>query len=1352
MGFLVSIDMLTPGQGSPCGTRADFICLPFSQSEDEPPVQRELVRGVHTSLLPCSIRSSTHYEVTCTVLDKVPIFLRCCEEDIRPSLPPSSIIPGLVLPVFDLCQDDLLFFGSQHLALGPSQIRLFLTKVPQRTHALIKVSPSFPAGSFEECLRHTSVALGCAPSPSLASTVDDVWRSVNARLSAIGACLIPIFASIAILFGLSTFACLTRKVDRRTPLGFLVRLPTLGVPTSPALAVGLAGTTKPILDWKPWRDRKGRHSQAKRDRAPHKRPAPLFLRLLHSLGIYVSLWQPPFLVWAAPADLINAIHQLEHASIALSEDYARDGLHRPRVDPAAMFSTTSCWPDSLSEQAPYEPPGPQQVHVSILVAGHTSAHVQVPVAECDSCQDILNVVQQAWKDQPYDGVVIDTCPQVHQDYISALLVPNWTKATFKTVFIIDLSYWGGPLYAEVAWSRVSFEDLSEAARTYVDVPWDVYHAGSSKPIQPNETVNAASGDVFRFVPLGNRPSWPAPLQEAICSKHRWAHDLVISLDELPSSKCLALTDNGTWLFPTEDTPDDLLHTYIATARYTTPEQLSFGEPAVGSPILQYVKHGRVITRVIAAHPRPPDARPGIRLGSFVFLDIRQLGKEPTFIYIEDGWHDAAPILRSLGIPQPPGYEFEITGVPTRNDQVLLSHGCTIVVRLETALDSTANSVHAPDVHPTAIAQPELVMTARLPQAPWHTHRASGAELQHAIETDMHIETFDRPAPHAPLQPILVRTAPEGPPPPDFISASFLVLVPRYKAEVIQLVLRAPCEVNDAIQEVSDARDSDDALRCDYLYTPAWQPDRSFAVLLALPGWAEPLCGVLVDARLLDGRLFHCVLPDSFMRSTFFNYAGIQADPALRIFVNGRLTAHNHFIQVEQGYVVTVVPPGQRMPPLHALEDMLASSRHWTRPCPNFPGPAEAAFLLLSDGGAKLLNFATADIPSPEGFRRLAVSTFQYDLDKTSFCVAHPRVTNCQHNGQACDAVVAATEQVVRVPKPPGRVFYQSVVFIDLRPILQDFTWELVHDGLINLDRVERQYCHAMPAGYSVVIKGGTAVSCQAGTACFVAHNSILTVEFLLDHHPTSEQDSSESPGPDSDDDTDSDGESDESTCEHDPAPPDSNSTAAREPGSPRLQRSPSPRTGDARSRSPRLRDTAISGHEADMTVYSIILQVHRVCCTALCASRNCSNSFLSSALLPSLASVGKQHKLLSEPATDGATASYWLRDARTAQINYGQPWPYLRHGEAPQVPLPGDPFFLAAAGPPEPSQLTVAILVPDRQTEVVLVWLFHPVTLAQAFDSVQQARNAQAVALYPRLLPVWPQPSRHYATLLALPQ
>ena len=142
------------------------------------------------------------------------------------------------------------------------------------------------------------------------------------------------------------------------------------------------------------------------------------------------------------------------------------------------------------------------------------------------------------------------------------------------------------------------------------MPWDVFHFGKHGPIQTGDRINVASGDVFKFMPIGRSPDWAVSLQEALGSRHLWEQTAARLYTEPPSTKCLAITDNGTWLFPAERASDSLLWSYIATARHTKPEQLSYGAPQDSSPLLPYVKHGCTITRVIAAHPRPPDVRPG----------------------------------------------------------------------------------------------------------------------------------------------------------------------------------------------------------------------------------------------------------------------------------------------------------------------------------------------------------------------------------------------------------------------------------------------------------------------------------------------------------------------------------------------------------------------------------------------------------------------------------------------------------------------------------------------------------------------------------------------------------------------
>ena len=128
-----------------------------------------------------------------------------------------------------------------------------------------------------------------------------------------------------------------------------------------------------------------------------------------------------------------------------------------------------------------------------------------------------------------------------------------------------------------------------------------------------------------------------------------------------------------------------------------------------------------------------------------------------------------------------------------------------------------------------------------------------------------------------------------------------------------------------------------------------------------------------------------------------------------------------------------------------------------------------------------------------------------------------------------------------------------------------------------------------------------------------------------------------------------------------------------------------------------------------------------------------------------------QHKLLTEPAPTTTAAERALNAIRLTTRRFGGAWPYLPAGTGPRVPLPGDPFCVGLHAAAGLSLLTAALLTPDTQVEQVEVWLQHPVELDAATAQIQRYREALRQFFYPRLVPVWPQPSEKWATFLALP-
>ena len=240
-----------------------------------------------------------------------------------------------------------------------------------------------------------------------------------------------LFLSLAGLLGLSILRCLMHSVDKRSPLGFVLRLPTLGVTATPAYALGCVGTTRPVLFWEPWKDRKGRVNGAQSRRKSARQPPLSIFRVLHCVGIYANLLQAPYVVWAAPPGLVDAVHQLERAIVCLPE---------PSPHPTPPSHTTSSFgqqdmPDAdLFDSPSHDVTGAEDkptAHALVLIAGHKSAHVEVKLRADSAAADVVIAIQNSWQTQPYAGRVLLTHPPISDDYISALLVPCWIQASLK---------------------------------------------------------------------------------------------------------------------------------------------------------------------------------------------------------------------------------------------------------------------------------------------------------------------------------------------------------------------------------------------------------------------------------------------------------------------------------------------------------------------------------------------------------------------------------------------------------------------------------------------------------------------------------------------------------------------------------------------------------------------------------------------------------------------------------------------------------------------------------------------------------------------------------------------------------
>eukprot|EP00439_Symbiodinium_sp_Y106_P029292 s286_g3.t1 len=362
-------------------------------------------------------------------------------------------------------------------------------------------------------------------------------------------------------------------------------------------------------------------------------------------------------------------------------------------------------------------------------------------------------------------------------------------------------------------------------------------------------------------------------------------------------------------------------------------------------------------------------------------------------------------------------------------------------------------------------------------------------------------------------------------PAPFIRGTFVVLCPDMQGEVISLALRAPCELDFAIQEVNEARPEERRLCFPDLHPAEPQPDEGYGVLLGRPAWADQVPVACIDARGLGDRLFAKPVSSRLTRESILLHVGMSADSGVDVHVGhawaplrrGEMAALAH------GTLITLAPARVLFRPGPSLQVMLLGTQGWQEE-PAIPaGPTEKHVYVLTDGLPITFSVAT---PRTGSFRAAVAQALQYDLEKTSAQSSLPPITDFLSNGQACKGVVAFTEKICQIPVPPGLLRPpQYVVFLDLRAIFLGFEWALASNGLLAVDPLLARFSDRAPPFFKAVILGGTPRSEHGQTFHQVWSGQVLQVQFVEDLPSHSSVDSADLWGSDSgsSDSSDSDG-------------------------------------------------------------------------------------------------------------------------------------------------------------------------------------------------------------------------------------
>ena len=1036
-------------------------------------------------------------------------------------------------------------------------------------------------------------------------------------------------------------------------------------------------------------------------------------------------------VWAAPQGLHSAVAFAEEIASKLPEQSRFASFAGNIEEPEAEVSTGDALQVDLpSHRAPK--------HCVIYQAGfpvqHLLVYARIPCTVATFIQDAADLKRDSAKEH----FLVATRPQICDGIASLVAVPQWAQSSDKTVYVLDFSYWQGPVFAVFTWKHVTIASLAAAARRYAPGPWQVDHHSLAGPLSDGQAVQAAPGDVFTFREADAPCKIGCLLDHMTQDGALWDPSPPVIPGERQSHQWLAMRSHVTRtpLYPGTSLAE--LQSIAAEAFDTETDDLEFEFIGRDSTLQELVYEGSSVRGVLAAEPK---SLSGKRHNAFVFLDARLIGRQPSFRFCTPGWTKFRDLFDYTDFPEAPaGYRVVVQGVTSHGDKVLIYDGCTVVIRF--------------------LAQGFVAASGQLS----HSHHG------HAVDSNTAGRVHSDLEPHGPQ-----RFEREDPPSPDpehllqanpreaeidtlteLVSAWFLVFAPRFQHESYQLEITVPCTLDHALAELAEQRDSG----CSEFFTeliPAFpQPDASFGAVIAVPPWAEEQSCVLIDARAFDNRLFSTVFRGRLNRKAILLHLQIPDGDEWDLYCGRSLLTDEVWRNFLPGETVAVRRRGDIQAPPISLVDMLRAGSDWAPQVISFPGPHFPAFCVLSDGGYKVILVDVDVIKSFSDFKKLSAETFQHRSGHVNVCSSVPRVSDLAVNGQNCKAILVATEAVHRIQIPPGRLeLLRTIVFLDCRLLLRAFSWVAADQGRLDVDLLIAAHSDGLPAGYGLNIKGAN-TELRAGHTFFQVPNGTLLTFTLVETHLSSSATSVQESEADSDSDDSSAPDDDDAGSSHDAA----DDEPAGKPPSRAHSRSRSPLRGDVDAYGETFSKSVALLCGGTSTGWAAskynILRDYGGATAGLSLTVDCAayllNRFWSSEQVPPFGSV---KGIVSAKILDEPPATTPFLEAAVAFLRYTAPrldggWRYNVPADAQHI-VPDSDEESSEGTAEEPSTLHFLVLSPGYLSKHVVIQLRLPVTINEALRGIQAARRATEVERFPSLIPANPQPCPGSGVCLALP-
>ena len=1171
------------------------------------------------------------------------------------------------------------------------------------------------------------------------------------------------------------------------------------LPTVMVLAFDFSTTGRPALDWHVCRSHQGRRPGCKR--LPVKR-WPSICRLIVLLLGFNTM---PVAVWAAPfpagttteaVDLLQCPAQTPGPCLMSGRDLPTG--QPPDPDKAAATSTTVADTESCPSSGQT-----QDSRELLAITLYTPYYKPVNLSRLICRKAGLIGVCEAIRSEddrpcPHHDMIVAVRPQQFSGFLDLLSYPSvldrYTQP--RKAIMLDLSRVGGHYHAVVWPHTLSWHDIAEEIRTLLNVDLEeddvcAWQGDFLQPVDKRHQLTFEHGDALVFMMQKYGPPTGHPAERIFRPGVTWTEPshLFSQFD----SKCQAIIDNSSNRppFPVdpsffrEGTPREV----AARVLRTSMADRTLFEVQCDPPLVLHGETCATIHVVVDEGPQDVDLSPAEQPMHYL-LDLRPVGLMPKLLTTQGSLPDLPDILLAASLRFPSGLSGCLLGNKiVGNLQVL-----TVGVMQDLATVVFARPILT-DRHrgPTAASAPPFRTAVSM------TSSSVGDPPMADTGPYAGPHRFDRltddPTPEQWLHLDIDAESDEEIEPEDFL-AGFHVLIPDYHAEVFQVQLRSPCTVASALDTVADTRDGDTAIHFDRLCPAHPQPDPSFACVLALPPWdAHRRVGVM-DTRAIDGRLFAHTMPERLNRSSFLLHLEVPDSPGLQVYLRDALMDHTTWYDLQLGDTVTVLPADFRYMPGHSLSSMLQRSWGWANPCPTFGGVEGPIFCLLSEESRALLRVNLDTITTSAFFKQEAARLMRYELHKVTVCPTVPRLRNFAHRGNHCEAIVAATENISRIPVPPGRLLpRQYILFLDKRLLLLSVTWLTVPHGVLDYDKFLRSVQDLAPAGYSVSIQGGRLEHKGVRNFLHITHGEVLLcspVKNLSDHPLCSDTDGYPSDAADECSSSSSDSDS-PSPSTRKPGQSDTEAATAYDRRAPGATADTGPR---GRSRSPHRTTTGQAPlHLSDRTQRTVVGLTLACQAAAVRAAmpvdpasdpfKSVDSAFLVHAGLLTLflcllvqslrmlvlrflqtqaatillhgnrlETLPRQCKVLTEPEGQTAEERRHLRTLRALTRRLGGQW-------LPRLPfwVPGDPYLdppmleedSDSDTPPSPHTIRFVVLKHDYTAEQVAATVQLPATQVEAEAALRQTRSPHLQRLFPILTPVRPQPLQGRAIYIASP-